>query len=153
MGPTKYLTLSKVFEINSSIEQLQQQLLNKNIPKFDAEFLSFKEYHINAKLSVGIAISFSGLFNFPICTSLKLMEETQNKTIVNLKTYVRPELIFISLLWIISLLFKLFSETKIPFAIPFVVFPLILIWFWFVYRTQEESLHTAIEKYLKELKE
>lgn len=152
MGLAKYLTLKNEFEINNSAQELQSQLADKNISKFDVEFLGFREYKITAKLSVGIEMSLGSGFSLPICTSLKL-EDVENKTKVKLKTSIRPELVIISLIWIVTIFFQFFSNTKIPIAITLVLFPLIIGWFWLIYRGQEESLHIIVEKYLKEVNE
>ena len=75
------------------------------------------------------------------------MEMRDRKTNVELKTKIRIELYFFSLISIIMIAVGLFSNESWP-KWTFALFPLGLLWLWWVYRMQEKTLFAKLKKYI-----
>ena len=75
---------------------------------------------------------------------------TENNTVkVNLYTKIRIELYLTCLFWLSVILVAIFGKERIPFWIYLILFPVMLISFFYIYRTQEISLQRDVEMFLK----
>lgn len=133
------------FTIEKSVGELAE-LFAQGAKRFTITRNNLTNYDAEAKVSVGVFIS-AGLFHLPIKTKIKLNAIEEGTTAVCLKTDFRIEVIILTLLWIILVILKLLGN-NIPLAVP-ILFPLIILWFWWIYKTQEEALHSQIEDLIK----
>ena len=77
----------------------------------------------------------------------KLSELENGKTVVEMRTKIRIELYFFLVISITMIAVGLFSKESWPIW-SFALFPLGLLWFWWVYRIQEKGLFKKLKKYL-----
>lgn len=143
-------TLLKEFEINKAIEKIQNEL-NSYTKEFIVIRNNIVDYDVNAKNSFGIGMSTQNNFSLPITTNMKLKKVDSANTKIILKTSFRIELLIIIILWIGITLTQIVGNVKIPIWVTIVLFPIILLWFGFIYRSQEEILHQKIEYFLKRI--
>lgn len=98
------------------------------------------EFKVEAKLSVGTAISNGGLrISNPITIYGIIETENDNEHIVELKTETRLEIGIILLISIIIYIVAFSNISEIPFWLYFLP-PVMLGWFHFVFRYQEKIL-------------
>jgi hypothetical protein len=144
------ILLSKEIPINSSYEEL-----NTIISKIDQKSFRIKgpqggEYTFLSNLSLGTAIE---NIDKGMIEGIKVFGEIKKKSnstsILKITTKVRIELVFICVFWIGMILFQIFGNEKVPLWVNMIMFPVTLIWFWFVYRIQEKSLMNKVVKEIK----
>lgn len=141
--------LKESIEYNGSISELKEQIRFKKERKFKLEWISNKEFKVISKISIGTIIIdlnpgyFDGIKGYG-----KLTELNNDKTEVKLTTKLRIEMYFVGILFVIFLLVFFFSDENMPIWTLF-LFPVTIIWFWFIYRFQEKLLFEKVRKYIK----
>ncbi len=86
---------------------------------------------------------FDGIKGYAVLTELN-----NGNTKIELSTKLRFEMYFLGILFIVFLPIFLFNKENLPIWTLF-LFPVMIIWFWFVYRLQEKRLFEKVKKYLK----
>ncbi len=144
-----WITLRDEFVFEGSLEALNEKLRFQNNKKFRVEWTNAHQFKFLAKFSFGTM----AVFGFPnIVDGIKgyasLAEKTESKVEVKLKTKVRIELIVSGVLFLLLTLFG-YIKKEVFLLNNHYIFLVALIWFWFVYRVQEQLLFNKLKKYLQ----
>ncbi|MCR9263694.1 MAG: hypothetical protein NXH86_06025 [Flavobacteriaceae bacterium] len=143
------ILLKESFELNSSTLELKEQIRLKKERKFNLDWISDNEFKFLSKVSIGTIMLnynpgyFDGIKGYAVLTELN-----NGNTKIELSTKLRFEMYFLGILFIVFLLLFLFNKENLPIWTLF-LFPVMIIWFWFVYRFQEKRLFEKVKKYLK----
>jgi hypothetical protein len=142
------ILLKESIEFNGSISELKEQIRFKKERKFSLDWFSENEFKALSKFSLGTLI----IDGFPGATDGikaygKLTELTNGKTKIELRTKLRIELYFVSIIPILAITVVFLTGKEIPLWSIF-LFPFIVLWFWFIYRLQEKLLFGKIKKYI-----
>ena len=141
--------LKESIEFKGSISELKEQIRFKKERKFKLDWISENEFKFLSKISVGtIMLDYNPGYFDGIKGYAKITELNSGNTKIELTTRLRIEMYFIGILSVILLLIFLFSNQKMPVWILFLS-PVMIIWFWIVYRFQEKRLFEKVRKYLK----
>ncbi|BDD00591.1 hypothetical protein [Persicobacter psychrovividus] len=144
------ILLSKEIPVNLSYDELNEVILKIDQKLFRIHELQSGEYKFLSNFSLGTAIVKG---NPGMIEGIKIFGEIQKKTnstsILVVTSKLRIELVFICIFWIGMILFQIFGNDKMSLLINMLMFPVILIWFWFVYRIQEKSLLKKVENKIK----
>lgn len=141
--------LRESIEFNGSISKLKEQIRMKRERKFKLDWISDDEFKFLAKVTIGtIMMKYKLGFFDGIKGYAKLTELNNGNTKIELSTKLRVEMYVIGILSIIFPLVFIFSNENIPIWTLF-LFPIAIIWFWFVYRFQEKILFEKVRKYIK----
>ncbi|WP_318344807.1 hypothetical protein [Flagellimonas baculiformis] len=147
-GLLKKITLKKEFLFDGSIEELNEKLRIQNNQKFRVKWIDYKSFKFLAKFSIGTLIF---RYTPSIIEGIKgyadLDEMETGKVKVTLSTKVRIELYIFLVIIIVGFIAALFVNKNIPIGLSLFT-PIVLIWFWFVYRVQEKILFKKVETYL-----
>jgi len=142
------ILLKEFIEFKGSTSELKEYIRFKKERKFKLDWISDNEFKFLSKISVGtIMINYNPGYFDGIKGYAKLSELKNGNTKIELTTRLRIEMYFFGILSMIFLLVFFFSKENIPIWILF-LFPIIIIWFWFVYRFQEKRLFEKVKKYL-----
>ncbi len=142
--------LKESIEFRGSASELKKRIRLKKERKFDLEWLSDNEFKVLSKFSIGTIMLnnhpgfFDGIKGYGTLTEL-----SNGNTQINLTTKLRVEMYFTGIISIIFILVFIFSDEKVPSWLYF-IFPIMIIWFWFVYRFQEKILFKKVRNYIKE---
>ena len=141
--------LKETIEFKGAISELKEQIRLKKGRNFNLEWISDKEFKVISKVSIGIIMlnNFPGFFD-GIKGYGTLTELNNGNTQIHLTTKLRVEMYFIGILSAIFFLVAIFSNEKFPIWL-FFLFPIMLVWFWFVYRFQEKRLFQKVRNYIK----
>jgi len=141
--------LKESIEFNGTLSELKEQIRFKRERKFNLDWISDNEFKFLSKISVGtITVNYNPGYFDGIKGYAKLTELNNGKTRVELYTKLRVEMYVFGILFVMVLFIFLFSKENLPVWTLF-LFPIMIIWFWFVYRFQEKRLFEKIKKYLK----
>ncbi|WP_109853421.1 hypothetical protein [Aquimarina sp. AU58] len=140
------IILKSEFEFNGSQEELTEKI-NSN-KKINFEWFNDNEFKFLSKFSIGtLMVTGFNQYIDGIMGYAKLTELDSDRTKVELKTKVRIELyIFVGFITLFYIIFSVSGEDFFDLK-PWYL-PLILIWFWFVYRVQEKILFYMFKKHL-----
>lgn len=140
--------LNHELEIYEPIKFIIENLNNSDEKKFTIEKIDNYQFRFFAKLSVGI-------FSTPINVNAKFMKIEENKTKVIIYTQLRIDIALITLISFLGMLlltyYQMFNNEDAPIWLNILFFPIIPAWFWFVYREQEKSLISKVERFIKSL--
>ncbi|WP_224484674.1 hypothetical protein [Robertkochia aurantiaca] len=142
------LILKDSLEFNGTKSELKELIRIKRDRGFRLEWIDDSTFKFISESSLGTLI----VNYFPVegIKGFAKMTELENgKTIVEMWTKIRIELYFFLVNSIILIAIGLFSNESWP-AWTFALFPLGLLWFWWVYRIQEKGLFKKLRIYLKE---
>lgn len=131
-----------------SVNELKEQICLKKKKGFRIEWISNEELKIVSNFSLGTLIVKSHPNYFDgIRAFAKLTELGDGTTRIDLKTKLRAEFYFLIGIPILAILASLLTDEHITFwnILPT---PLIVLWFWFVYRLQEKILFRRVKKYI-----
>ncbi|TSD66864.1 hypothetical protein FFF34_005535 [Inquilinus sp. KBS0705] len=147
------VVLTKTFSLGKSVDIVQEILQAGNDDKYILKKIDDLQYTCLANSSIGTLIikGGAGLVD-GIKTQVSLNPLDSKLTEVTMKTRIRIELYMVIIIWLVVVYTELFGSQYIPFWINLVVFPVTLLWFWFVYRFQELRLQNKIETLLNEVK-
>ncbi|KOP40287.1 MULTISPECIES: hypothetical protein [unclassified Flavobacterium] len=143
------ILLKESIEFNGSITELKEKIQIVTERKFKFEWISENDFKILSKISVGTFILnsnpgyFEGIRGFGKLTELK-----NGKTIIDLNTKLRVELYFAGILPTLTFIVSFLSSDKTPLW-SFFLIPVVVLWFWFIYRCQEEILFRKFRNYIK----
>ncbi len=140
------LILKDSLEFNGSKSELKEFIRFKTDCGFRLEWMDDSTFKFVSNFSLGTLI----INYFPvegIKGFAKLSELENGKTVVEMRTKIRIELYFFLVISITMIAVGLFSKESWPIW-SFALFPLGLLWFWWVYRIQEKGLFKKLKKYL-----
>lgn len=141
--------LNDSIEFNGSISDIKEYIRFKRDRKFKLEWISENEFKVISKTSLGTIILdsnpeyFDGIKGYG-----KLTELNNGKTKIDLSTKFRIELYFVGILPILAIIVSFIRGKEIPLWSVFLI-PIIILWFWFIYRFQEKLLFGKVKNYLK----
>ncbi|MXV49508.1 hypothetical protein GS399_00870 [Pedobacter sp. HMF7647] len=149
MNFLKPLLLHKKVNIFIPAEKVKNKLNHYSQTEFTIRKINDDDYKFISVLSVGTARI--NMFNIEgINVNAKIEPVDKNKTNVILQTKLRIELIIIALLGIIWLLAHFIGNTEMP-AWGIIFYLIVLGWFGYIYRVQEEILLKDAERFFKAL--
>jgi hypothetical protein len=139
-------TIDKEYFFNGDLKQFEvlfNGLQNKNI--FGVSEFNKTKFLITDKYSIGtMIINFRAIRGITVYGTIKLLPSDQ--LIVRLRTKIRIEIYFFSIISVASLVAMVININKLPFW-PF-LFPLVTIpWFNWIYMIQNKDLIERIRKY------
>jgi hypothetical protein len=151
MGFFNPISLNKQFEVRGSAGSIDHYI-SRNEPKgFSIQKLTNYEYRFLSDLSLGTLIKNGRLPAVNgIQTKVIVTPVNKDKAIVTFKTKLRFELILTAFLWVVITLFQLVGKQPIPVWITAILFPAVLVFFFLLYRIQENVLQSKAEQYLKQ---
>ncbi len=137
--------LKAIVEFDGTISEFKEMCKLKKSNDFTIEWYSNYEFDVVSKLSFGVVSNymFSG-----ISLNARIIESSDQKIIISLSTFPRFELFIIGLFSIFFFFYYILSEEYMPFWV-LLIMPIALLWFWYIYRSQEKGLLKDFKKYLK----
>ncbi len=144
MGAFNRILLHRQIVIRKPADIIISKLYSNN--DFKVKKLNDENYKILAKISFGVGSS--GILFDGIKVYLTFTRDGEN-TILMFTTRLRIELIFLMLLEVIFIIILLSTGVSELSLWPLGIIPVCIIWFWAVYRYQENSLADDVEAYLK----
>ena len=135
---------------------LPKRSLRKMFAESDGNGFSIRKinddrYKFLANFSLGtVIVKGSPGFIDGISVYGKLFDGPNSATVIRLTTELRIELIVILIFWVGMIFFQLFGP-DLPLWINLILFPILILWFGFIYRIQEKSLLKKVEKKIKTL--
>src|SRR5690606_28048710 len=120
----------------------------QDFPKFTSNFENGR-YIISSKMSVGVMI-INKYKSIRISTNAKITNYDQ-ETIVNLKTRLRPEYLFITFAFIFITIISYLTRFETNVYWITVLFAVVFMWFKIILQHQEKDLHRNIIKYFRGL--
>lgn len=140
------LILKDSLEFNGTKSELKELIRFKKDRGFRLEWIDDSTFKFVSNFSLGTLIvnyfPVEGIKGFA-----KLSEMENGKITVEMRTKIRIELYFFLIISVIIITVGLFSEKSWPIW-TFSLFPIGLLWFWWVYRIQEKGLFKRLKKYL-----
>lgn len=143
------IILSHDIPINCSFEKLNKVISELDQKSFEIHELKKGKFKFLANFSLGTTIinGYSGIID-GIKVYGEILKASDSTSILKISTKIRIELIFICACWIGITLFQLLGNDRIPIWVNLILFPCIILWFWFVFRIQEKLLLNKIEEKL-----
>ncbi|PWK78915.1 hypothetical protein LX99_01369 [Mucilaginibacter oryzae] len=149
MGTYNSILLYKSFNIPVSFDVATMALLSYNKSEFNIEKTGNSEYKLLSHFSFGVGkMGAKRLEGINLQLQLKAINDTTTE--ITLESSLRPELIIISIITPFAIWSILNNSTQVPHWIA-ALFPIAIIWFWLVYRFQEQRLALKTERYLMSL--
>lgn len=140
--------LKESLEYNGSISELKENLSLKKYRKFDLDWISDDEFKFTSEYSFGtIKLDYNPGYFDGINGYAKLTSLNNGKTKVDLSTKLRTEMYLFGALCFVVLLIVTLSNGKLPIWSLF-IYPITIVWFWYVYRFQEKKLFEEVKTYL-----
>ena len=142
------ILLKDFVEFKGSIVELKERIRYKKERNFKLEWISESEFKVLSKLSLGTLIldsnpnCFDGIKGYG-----KLIELENGNTKIDLKTKIRIELYFVTVIPLLAIIVSFLSNKEVPLW-SILLYPIIILWFWFVYRFQEKILFNKVKKYI-----
>jgi len=133
-----------------------RKLESSEFSDLDVKRTRENEFHLSAKVSLGVGgVAGSISFFQPIAVNAVVHVSGDNDARISFASEIRVELVVIGLVWLLVFAWAVvlwFSDVAWhPEALILIgVLPLVLLWFRFVYRVQEEHLITSVLKRLKQ---
>ena len=147
MSKYSSISLTKQLELSVSIAIVQNELASYTEGKFEIKKIGQQQYKFVSNSSIGTMIikgrgPIEGIKIFALVSS-----QNTHSVKVTLKTKLRIEIVIIATIMFFVIIFSLITrQSQIIWAVT--VFPIVLLWFWFIYRIQELKLISKVEKYL-----
>jgi len=135
-------TISELKEKISLNRELEFEL--KWIDRNDFKFLS--NFSLGTLIVDGVPSATDGIKGYG-----KLIETGNGSIRIELKTKLRIELYFTLFVFIFIFFCGYMAEGNFPFWI-YLLLPVSLVWFWFVFRLQEKRLFEKFKKYINQIK-
>ncbi|BFP40581.1 hypothetical protein FGF1_14260 [Flavobacteriaceae bacterium GF1] len=147
-GVLSRIILKEEFLFDGTVEQLGEKLRFQNNKKFRVEWIDHQSFKFLSNFSLGTLM----INNNPgvvegIKGYARLSETAYGKIKISLTTKVRIELYFFLAAMVIAIIAVLGSKDNFPIWMIWLT-PLGLLWFWFVYRMQEQILFNKLKNYL-----
>jgi hypothetical protein len=144
------ILLNKQFNIVGSLQSIETILLTDNGKSFILKKMNDCQYKCLANISIGTLLIKGGIGLVDgIKTMVVLKPVASNIIEVTLKTHLRIELVLVAIIWLSVICFQFSGGQNAPLWVDLALFPATLIWFWGVYRFQEQRLQLKIETLLR----
>lgn len=141
-----FFSVWRTFETEGDVEDLEDKLLVGG-----ASFYARRqnEYAIECRLkaSLGVAL-INGFKSYPIGTDVMIFRDANDKIHVEMRSGMRGEIAFLFLMWFAIAIASVASDEK-NLWIAAAVFPMLIVWFQFLYRSQQQILQKSVETHLK----
>ncbi len=145
------ISLTRVFELKTPIQAVTNHISRFTPTSFSVTRLSNFEFIFLSDLSLGTLIKNGKPPTVNGIQTLVVLTQVGKNTVVTFTTKQRFELILTLGTWVLFTLFQLIGKQPIPIWITAAFFPALLIFFFLVYRIQENVLQNKAEAYLKQL--
>ncbi|MDB5285324.1 MAG: hypothetical protein JWR05_273 [Mucilaginibacter sp.] len=144
------ILLNKQFNIVGSLQSIETILLTDNGKSFILKKMNDCQYKCLANISIGTLLIKGGIGLVDgIKTMVMLRPVADNIIEVTLKTQLRIELVFVVTIWLSVICYQISGHQNVSLWVDLALFPATLIWFWGVYRFQEQRLQLKIETLLR----
>lgn len=149
MNLTKYFELKREIELNTDFELFEKEFINSNYKDFSFYRSGSNKFTVAARISIGTVI-INGDKSIPITTTLELSKRgDQNYATLKNGIGLNTIIVTISIL-VILITLAIFNGSNE--AIGIVIISLIsLVWFWLIYKGQEEILQACVIKSIKDI--
>lgn len=146
------ILLFKQIRVKSSFEDINCLISEMDQKEFGIKKLAYGEFKFLSNVSLGTAIvqGNSGMIE-GIKIYCKITKQSDSTVLISFTSKLRIELIVMSIVWFGVIFFQVFGNEEFPLWINMVLFPVVLLWFGFVYRVQEKSLLKKVEKKIKRI--
>lgn len=146
------ILLSKQIRVKSSFEDINCLISEMDQKEFGIKKLAYGEFKFLSNVSLGTAVV-QGNYGMieGIKIYCKITKEPDSTVLISFTSKLRIELIVISIVWLGVMFFQIFGNKEFPLWINMVMFPILLLWFGFVYRIQENALLKKVEKKIKRI--
>ena len=146
------ILLKDSIEFNGTISELKEKMRLKKESEFKLEWIDQNEFKFISNFSLGTLI----VSGFPRATDGikgygKLNETGNGNTRIELNTKVRIELYFALFVFIFIFFCGYMAGENFPVWI-YLLLPISLLWFWFIFRMQEKKLFEQFKKYINGIK-
>lgn len=138
------ILLKDSIEFDGTITDLKEKTQVKWDRDLRLEWIDESNFKFVSNFSLGTLLVNKGFPVEGIKGFAKLSETRDGKTKMELSTKVRIELYFFIAILLVLLAIGLFSREPFPVWV-FTLFPLILVWFWWIYRIQEKGLFNKLK--------
>jgi hypothetical protein len=147
----KILTRKKSFIIISNLKEIEQKVVANREIDFSVKKEQLNLYQFSNHRSLGVG-SLNG-FSQPISTNALFKPIDERNLQVELYTKTRTDLVLSTFLMlcveILILYYQVFQKEPIPLVLNIFVFPITPIWFWYIFKDQEEVLQNKVEKFIR----
>lgn len=139
-------------EFNGTISELKEKIRLKREREFDLEWIDQNEFKFSSNFSLGTLIvdGFSeatdGIKGYG-----KISETGNGNTRIELNTKMRIELYFALFVFVFIFFCGYMAGENFPVWI-YLLLPVSLLWFWFIFRVQEKLLFKKFKNYINRLK-
>ena len=145
------VSLTRVFELKAPIHTVTSHISRTTPTGFSVTRLSNFEFIFLADLSLGTLIKNGKPPAVNGIQTRVVLTQTGKNTAVTFTTKRRFELILTLGVWVLITLFQVVGKQPIPIWVTAAFFPGVLIFFFLLYRIQENVLQSKAEAYLKQL--
>lgn len=145
------VSLTRVFELKAPIQTVTSHISRTTPTGFSVTRLSNFEFIFLADLSLGTLIKNGKPPAVNGIQTRVVLTQVGKNTAVTFTTKRRFELILTLGVWVIITLFQIVGKQPIPIWVTAAFFPGMLIFFFMLYRIQENVLQSKAEAYLKQL--
>lgn len=146
------ILLKDSIEFNGTISELKEKIRLKREREFELEWIDQNDFKFLSKFSLGTLI----VDGFPGATDGikgygKLSETGNGNTRIELKTKMRIELYFALFVFVFIFFCGYMAGENFSIWI-YLLLPVSLLWFWFIFRMQEKKLFEQFKKYINGIK-
>jgi len=145
------ISLTRVFELKTPIQAVTNHISRSAPTDFSVTRLSNFEFIFLADLSLGTLIKNGKPPAVNGIQTRVVLTQVGKNTAVTFTTKRRFELILTLGAWVLFTIFQLVGKQPIPTWVTAAFFPGLLIFFFLLYRVQENMLQNKAEAYLKQL--
>ncbi|MBC8753742.1 hypothetical protein H2O64_03615 [Kordia sp. YSTF-M3] len=148
---TEQILLKDSIEFNGTIPELKKKIKLNKEREFELEWIDQNDFKFLSNFSLGTLI----VDGFPGATEGikgygKLTETENGNTRIELKTKMRIELYFALFVFVFIFFCGYMAGEDFPIWI-YLLLPVSLLWFWFIFRMQEKRLFEKIKNYINRI--
>ncbi|WP_452219893.1 hypothetical protein [Lacinutrix salivirga] len=146
------ILLKDSIEFNGTISELKEKIRFKREREFKLEWIDQNNIKFLSNISLGTLIvdGFHGATD-GIKGYGKLSETGNGNTRIELKTKMRIELYFALFVFVFIFFCGYMAGENFPIWI-YLLLPISILWFWFIFRMQEKRLFEKFKNYINRLK-
>lgn len=140
--------LKESIVFNGSISELKDKIRLEKERNFKLKWITNNQFKFTSNISLGtLTINYDSKYFDGINGYAKFTELSNGTTKIDLKTKLRIELYIFTIIPLLAFLVSFLTDEEIP-LISIGMFPLIIFWFWFVFRVQEKLLFKKVKNYI-----
>lgn len=149
MSSSKYFELRKEIELNTDLEQFENDFINNDYKDFSISRSDINKFRIVARFSVG-TVRINDFKSIPITTTLELSKRDNKSYAVLTNGIGKNTIIVVATFMAILILISLFGNSN--GIIGLTIFSIFAIaWFGYIFRAQEEILQASVIKSIKDI--